>query len=166
MTRGAPGSGKSTFIRENGLARFAVSPDLIRAEQGGLYFDSDGIEQRGFVDEESVWKQVESEVRQKMERKEHVIIDATFQQAKDFKMPAKLISQIKPRYQPVILDFTSVPKSIVKERNLERIGWARVPDKVIDNAYQRFREKPTGTKLLNIPFDEFGGSRVAQDLGG
>lgn len=164
MTRGAPGSGKSTFLRESGLAEFTVSPDFIRAELGGLYTDSDGIAQRGFVDEEEVWRQVESEVRQRMENRQHVIIDATFQQARDFKMPAKLIGQIKPKFKPMVLDFTSVPKGVAKQRNAERTGWAKVPDSVIDMAYQRFKANPLGKNLLSIPFSEFSRSEAATDL--
>lgn len=164
MTRGAPGSGKSTFLRENGLAKYTVNPDFIRAELGGLYIDSDGTEQRGFVDESEVWKQVESEVRQRMEDRQHVIIDATFQQARDFRMPAKLIKQMKPKFRPMVLDFTGVTKDVAKERNSQRDGWARVPEKVIDNAYQRFKQNPLGTSLLSVPFDEFLNTQTAVDL--
>lgn len=164
MTRGAPGAGKSTFLRENGLSEYTVNPDLIRAQQAGLYLDEDDVEQRGFVDELEVWRQVELEVRERMEHGEPVIIDATFQQVRDFKMPAKLANQFK--YSPAILDFTKVPLSVAIERNSKRSGWAKVPDGVIQTAYERFRKNSIGKPLLVVDFEEFENSPLYPALKG
>lgn len=156
MTRGAPGSGKSTFIRENGLSHLTINPDLIRVEQAGVYADEDNVEQRGFVDEASVWRQVEIEVRERMESGNPVIIDATFQQLRDFKMPAKLANQFK--YKPAVLDFTGVPINTAIDRNAKRRGWAKVPDTVITTAYERFKKNIIGSGLLVVKFDQFENS--------
>ena len=164
MTRGAPGSGKSTFLRENGLSHLTINPDLIRAEQAGIYLDDDNIEQRGFVDETSVWRQVELEVRERMETGEPVIIDATFQQLRDFKMPAKLANQFK--YKPAILDFTSVPMNTAIDRNAKRSGWAKVPESVISTAYERFRKNVIGKGLLVVKFSQFESSPLYSALKG
>lgn len=158
MTRGAPGSGKSTFLREKGLSKYTINPDMIRAEQAGLYMDEDGIEQRGFVDEASVWRQVELDVRERMEKSEPVIIDATFQQLRDFKMPAKLANQFK--YSPAVLDFTKVSQQTAISRNSKRQGWAKVPEEVISTAYERFRKNAIGKGLLVVDFEDFENSAL------
>ena len=162
MTRGAPGAGKSTFLRENGLAMYTVNPDLIRTQQAELYVDEDNVERRGFVDEAKVWRQVELDVRERMENGQPVIIDATFQQSRDFKMPAKLAGQFK--YTPAILDFTKVPLSVAIERNSKRSGYQKVPENVIHTAYDRFRKNTVGKGLLVVDFKDFENSPLYSAL--
>lgn len=137
LTRGAPGSGKTTFLSQNGLSRYVVSPDSIRGQLGGVELDSKGEPQVGFFSEDDVWREVKLETRERMEDEEPIIIDATFQIPKHLEMPLKLALQYK--YKPVILDFTGVPKDVSIMQNSLRKGWERVPEDVIENSYANFR---------------------------
>ena len=91
LTRGAPGAGKTTFLENMGLTNHVVSPDEIRAKQGGVFLDPQGHEQRGPIDEREVWHEVETTIRRRMEQKYLIVVDATFQSTRDFTMPLKLV---------------------------------------------------------------------------
>ena len=42
LMRGAPGSGKSTWIKENNLEQYTLSPDTIRVMCSSLELQADG----------------------------------------------------------------------------------------------------------------------------
>ncbi len=160
LTCGAPGVGKSTLLRELGLWHLVVSPDMIRAQLGGIYV-VDGVEERGFFEEDEVWREVEIEVAERMKRSEPVIIDATFQLREHFKMPAKLANAHK--YSVAVLDFRWVPKQTAIKQNSMRSGWQLVPEKVIDIAYKRFEKLKLG-KIKTIKSSDFENSEIHRSL--
>jgi predicted kinase len=164
LTRGAPGSGKTTFLSHNGLSRYVISPDSIRAQLGGVEVDSKGEPQIGYFREDDVWREVKLETRERMEDEEPVIIDATFQVPKHLEMPLKLANQFK--YKPLILDFTGIPMNVSVTQNALRKGWERVPEEVIENAYANFkRYKISGkSKIEALTPDQFSESELFSDL--
>lgn len=153
LTRGAPGVGKSTTLRELGLAAMVVSPDQIRCEIGGLYQTKRGIQERGHFEESDVWLRVEKEILDRMQKKIPVIVDATFQRIRDFKMPIMLAKRFQ--YSLDIIDFTAIPESIAQERNAERTGWQYVPPSIISKAYTNFRKEKLDKRVNCIRPENF-----------
>lgn len=137
LTRGAPGCGKSTFLAQNGLAQFVISPDLIREEIGIVEYDQKGDPQIGYFNEEDVWREVKHEIRNRMEKDVPIIVDATFQTPRHIEMPLRLAKQFK--YQLLFVDFTNISKDLAKRQNAMRAGWRRVPVEIIDRAYANFQ---------------------------
>ena len=164
MTRGAPGAGKSTFLRAHNLWALTVSPDQIRDDLGGLFEDDAGHIQRGAVAEAEVWRTVERDLHARMVDGRHVIIDATFQKTRDFEMPGRLAQA--HGYRQAVLDFTMVPVEVALERNRLRSGRAKVPEAVIRRAYARFRKNKPSTTLAVIGFEDFPGHAVYGEIGG
>ena len=137
LTRGAPGAGKSTFLAEQGLAPFTVSPDDVRLSFGGLAMDSSGRITISQSQEKAVWARVEEILDYKMVSGQLIVLDATHQRGRDFSMATKLAE--RHRYQVHCLDFTDVPMDLALQRNLLRAEWKIVPERVIETAYERFR---------------------------
>lgn len=162
LTRGAPGAGKTTFLEKHGLEKHVISPDQIRCEIGGVYEAGGGVLERGISNERDVWKQVYYRVREKMRKSERIIIDATFQNLRDFKTPLRLSKSYK--YATHILDFTSVPERTAQERNAQRTGWQYVPPEVISRAYSRFRNGRPPKSVNVISFLEFENSSILEAM--
>lgn len=162
LTRGAPGAGKTTFINKHGLSRYVISPDQIRCEIGGIYETDDGVQERGYFSERDVWKRVYDDVRAKMRKSDSVVLDATFQNLRDFKTPLQLAKSYK--YVVYILDFTSVPEEIAQERNAKRTGWQHVPCDVISRAYSKFKTERLPKSADVIPFYDFEYLGIVADM--
>ncbi|WP_081606928.1 RNA ligase [Asticcacaulis benevestitus] len=148
IMRGAQGAGKSTFIAEAGLEPYALSPDALRVQMGGVIMLPDGRISINPNNDRKVWEEVERLLEQKMSRGEFILFDATFQSQRDFKMPMALAS--KYAYRVTCLDFSGVSPETAKARNLMRPQWKQVPESVIDRAYERFASSPLpkGLKVL------------------
>lgn len=148
LTRGAQGAGKSTFIARQGLEPYVLSPDAIRIQMGGVTMGADGRIGINPNNDRKVWEEVERLLEQKMARGEFIVFDATFQSARDFKMPTALAARYG--YRVACLDFTGVPVEVAKARNLQRPAWKQVPEAAIDRAYERFATSPwpKGLKIL------------------
>jgi len=162
LTRGAPGAGKTTYLRAHGLHRYVVSPDQIRCEIGGVYETDKGVQERGYFNEQDVWKRVYGDIRERMQLKEPVVVDATFQNLRDFKTPFSLAKL--HNYEVHIIDFTSVPEMVAQERNAQRSGWQHVPPNVISNAYIKFHSERLPKSASSTPFTDFEGSCIYQAL--
>jgi len=159
LTRGAPGAGKTTFLENMGLTSYVVSPDEIRAKQGGVFLDTQGHEQRGPIDEREVWLEVETTIRKLMEQKSLIVVDATFQSTRDFKMPLKLANLFK--YTVVCIDFSDVSLVELHHRNSKRTGWRLVPPEVIDTAYERIRVNKIPESVTVMKPDQYARSKFA-----
>jgi len=136
LTRGAPAAGKSTFLDAQGLTPFAVVPDEIRLQFGGVAMSPDGRVGISQAHEKAVWARVEDVLDFKMAQGQLVVLDATHQRTRDFTLATKLAE--RHRYQVHCLDFTGVPKELALQRNRDRPAWKYVPERVIETAYERF----------------------------
>lgn len=153
LMRGAPGSGKSTFIRQHGLSALTISPDDFRLRLGGISMTPDGDLQVNHANEKRVWNEVEEVLDFKMAQGQTVVFDATFQRTRDFSLAIKLAD--RHRYQLHCVDFTGVPKKTALAQNQMREPWKVVPDQVIETAYARFVEHRVPEKINVWSFDEF-----------
>ncbi len=146
--RGAQGAGKSTFLSQQGLDGFVLSPDALRLQMGGVVMMPDGRFTISSFHDKKVWEEMERLMAQKMARGEFIIADATNQNARDFKDPLKLAQ--RHGYTVWCVDFTGVPAGVAKARNALRPAYKRVPEEVIDRAYERFAASrvPDGITVL------------------
>ena len=136
LTRGAPGAGKSTFLAAQGLGPFTLTPDEFRLRRGGVVMSEAGDLAISHAHEKLVWRDVAQSLDFKMGQGQLVVVDATFQQGRDFTMPLNLAG--KHRYQVSCIDFTGVPQALALERNRAREPWKVVQDEVVVRAYERF----------------------------
>jgi len=162
ITRGAPGAGKTTFLKKLGLYSFVVSSDQIRCEIGGIKILPNGAQQRGIVDESKVWSRVEEEIITRMHNDNTVIIDATFQKKLDFKMPLRTAKLYQ--YEVKVIDFTMISEKKAISQNANRQGWQLVPPKVISEAYKNYRKEKLDHKIKNIPYFIFEDTALCKHL--
>ena len=136
LLRGAPGAGKSTWIKENQLEPFTLSGDSIRQMVCGIAYDTKGNPIISQKYDNLVWSILLERLEERMDRGEFVIVDATHYRAALLQQYKKLIN--KYRYRPYIIDFTTVPEDVAIERNLNRELFKRVPVEVIKKMYRVF----------------------------
>ena len=163
VLRGAPGAGKSTWIEENGLKGYSLSPDEIRTMIGteGL---PDGERRiiRTPDSEKLCWQIVMRLLEQRMKRGELSIVDATASKTKDLNKYKKLAEDY--RYRVTVIDFTDVPKEECKRRNASRIPLKRVPDEAIDLMYERFEAEKVPSGIDVIKSGDFWNQAEEVDL--
>ena len=137
MFRGAPGCGKSTFIKEHGLEPYSLSADNIRLMCQAPVQKADGSYSISQANNNYVWKLLFEILEQKMKKGEFVVIDATNSSSKDMENYKHLVELYK--YKALIVDMTDIPINVCKERNANRLPeYKRVPDFVIDRMYENF----------------------------
>lgn len=136
LLRGAPGAGKSTWIKENQLEPFTLSGDNIRQMICGVAYDTKGNPIISQKYDNLVWNILLERLEERMDRGEFVIVDATHYRAALLQQYKKLIN--KYRYRPYVIDFTTVPEEVAIERNLKRELYKRVPVAVIQKMYRVF----------------------------
>lgn len=149
LFRGAPGVGKSTFIKKHNLEQYTLSADSIRLQiQSPVLMPngSMGISQKNDKD---VWKILFNLLEKRMSKGEFTVVDATNSKTSEISRYKEFAD--KYRYRMYIVDMTDIPIDVVKERNANRLPeYKRVPDKAIDKMYARFatQKVPSGVKVI------------------
>lgn len=149
LFRGAPGSGKSTFIERHGLKRYTLSADEIRLQCQGPQLSINGEVEISQKNDNVVWKILFDVLEIRMQNGEFTVIDATNSKTAEINRYKELAD--KYRYRIYCIDFTSVPINECKRRNAMREPIKRVPDSVIDKIYARFANQkiPSGVKVIS-----------------
>lgn len=149
LFRGAPGCGKSTFIKEHNLEQYALSADDIRTKIQSPILMPDGSMGVSQKNDKTVWKTLFSLLEKRMDKGEFTVIDATNSKTSEMNRYKEFASKYK--YRMYIVNMTDIPIDIVKERNANRLPeYKRVPDEVIDKMYSRFATQkiPSGVKAI------------------
>ena len=148
LFRGAPGVGKSTYIRDHGLDPYVLSADNIRMLCQSPVLDVDGKQCIGMDHEKFVWETLFKILEFRMDRGEFTVIDATNSKTSEMTRYKQLCS--KYRYRIFIIDMTTVPIEECKRRNLTREPLKQVPEASIDKMYARFQTQkvPSGITVL------------------
>ena len=147
--RGAPGCGKSTFIKDHNLQNYTLSPDDIRQQLQGYVLLPDGSFGISQKNEKKVWEILFDCLERRMQNGSFTVIDATSSKATEMNKYKKLADDYK--YRIFCIDMTDVPIEECKRRNSERFPLAkRVPDEAIDKMYARFATQkiPSGIKVI------------------
>ena len=150
LLRGLPGCGKSTWVKENDLEEYSLTPDLIRKLCCVPELNSDGTVSIASKDDSKVWEIFTSIVESRLKNGDFTIIDATNISTKEMNRWKNLAHTYK--YRMYCVDFTDIPLSEVKRRNENREEERRVSEKVINKFYSRLQNKenfvPSGITVL------------------
>ncbi len=150
LMRGAPGSGKSYWIKEHNLEQYTLSPDNLRVLCASTSLTPDGnfkiTQDRD--NEAQTWKVLFELLEYRMSRGEFTVIDATCSKTRDIQQYKELADQY--RYRMFIVDFTDIPLEVCLKQNKQRPEYKQVPEKAIRNIYARFatQQIPSGVKII------------------
>lgn len=143
LMRGLPGSGKSTWLRNNNCEDYVISPDTFRlllsppietTRDGEFTYEiNQNVSRRA-------WELTHECLRSRLSCKVGnavgaTFIDATFMSDRAVRDIKRIVlEETQGRAIVVILDFTFLPIEEVKRRNKMRLGTYRyVPEMVIDH---------------------------------
>lgn len=147
LLRGAPASGKSTWVKENGLEPYTISSDNIRLLFRSPTLNPNGTYEISQIDNGRVWPTIISLVENRMEHGDLIIVDAQHLKTKEMRKYRKLAE--KYRYRIYIIDFTDVPEEECLDRNDKR-HTARVPEDVIHKFYSILPTQEISAKFTVI----------------
>lgn len=136
LMRGAPGSGKSTYIEKNNLKKYTLCADEIRLLIQTPIMQTNGNFAISQNNDNKVWAVLFDILESRMQRGEFTVIDATNSKTKEMTRYRDLAKAY--RYRIYCVDFTDLPIEVCKERNKQRPEYKQVPDEVIDKIYSRF----------------------------
>ena len=153
--RGAPGSGKSTWVKKNNLEKYTICPDDIRVLCGSRELFADGTisTPRNNQTENETWKIVFDLLEYRMSRGEFTIIDATASKTKEMLRYVALAKQY--RYRVYCIDFTKVPLDVCLAQNKQREQDKIVPEAAIRNIYARFDTQAVPSGIVTLQPDEW-----------
>ena len=148
LTRGAPGSGKSTFLRDKGLEPYTLSPDALRILAEPPTLNPSGKETISQDNDKFVWGLLFQLLEERMAKGALTVIDATHSKTNDIQKYRKRASYY--RYRCFVLDFTDTPLDVCKAQNLQRPPLKQVPESVLENMYARFATQavPSWAKVV------------------
>jgi len=151
VTRGAPASGKSTFVNNKLYPRFEiVSSDAIRLEIAGLN-ENGRISQ---VANNRVWGILYSKVMRAIRNKQDVVIDSTAVSKSMIKKYYKIAQ--KNEYTFILLDFSSVSLLQCFQNNRQRENFRFVPEDVIERMYNQIKSQELGNlELYAVDYKNF-----------
>lgn len=129
ILRGAPGSGKSYFVKQNDLEDLTLSTDKIRLMYSSIYTDKDG---RDYITQrfnKRVFELLYKMLEIRMQNGDTTIIDATNTKqssVSEYLRLAKIYS-----YTPICIDFSSIDYGKLLEQNKSRASYKFVLEEVI-----------------------------------
>jgi predicted kinase len=133
IMRGLPGSGKSSWIRENGLEPFTLSTDSLRLLYSAPVLNLSGqsvISQRV---NKLVFAALDKLLAIRMKNGDLTVVDACHVREEDFLRYRDLIREY--RYRALVADFSDVPLEECKRRNRLRDEMRLVPEADIDRMH-------------------------------
>lgn len=137
VTRGIPGSGKSTWIEEHDLEQYTLSADNIRLLYASPEQTIDGRCAISAKCDKHVWAFLRERLEARMKNGEFTVVDATHTKESYLKDYKKLCKEYN--YRLVVVDFSSVDLDTIKLRNYRREAYKRVPEEVIDRMYNQIK---------------------------
>lgn len=153
LFRGAPGCGKSTFIRDHGLEDYTLSADKLRLMHKSLEHFPDGRVCISQSSDTKVWSTLFNLLEHRMAGGDFTVIDATNSKASEINRYKELAQ--KYRYRIFYIDMTDVPIEECKRRNKLRPEYKQVPEEVIDTMYSRFATQSISGGVTKLTPQEF-----------
>lgn len=154
LTHGAPGAGKSSFIKKLGLEYLTISPDKLRllySEPEYKNVDNHICMQISQKYNKQVWNLVFQLLKTRLQHSSDTILDAcNFTQ--DYIARYKKLADLYG-FQILVLDFSSIPLEVLISQNKQRLQYNRglqyVPEQVIRNIYQKMEPVPKGIYTID-----------------
>lgn len=139
LMRGAPASGKSTWIKENNLERFTLSADNIRIMVQSPTMNEDGKYEITQKNDSKVWKVLFEMLEDRMKKGEFVVIDATHNNDKLMKRYKELAETY--RYIVFYKEMEATLEECL-ERNKTRDEYKFVPKEVVERCHRNIKLQP------------------------
>ena len=159
LLRGLPGSGKSTFIKQNNLTNFTLELDEISSNyfvpmtDPSVLFDEKKM--KNF--KKFVYNQYENYllycIEKRMQNNEIIILDGVHIKTGKIERYLELINKYK--YNFYCIDFTDIPIEKCKLQNKMRIQSKWIAEEKIDLMYKQLQEQVLPTNLNVITRNEF-----------
>lgn len=137
ILRGAPGCGKTTWVKDNRLIPYSLAFDNIRMLFKSPIQTIYGRESSDRKKDALVFDTMLMIMEERMKSGELTVIDAVNSKEADLNEYYELA--LKYRYKMYIVDFTTIPVVETKNRNLSRMARKRVPDHIVDKVYAEFK---------------------------
>lgn len=147
LLRGAPASGKSTWVKENELDSYTISTDTLRLMYQSPITNTDGTCAISQNNDKLVWDMVMQLMEKRMSNGEFLIIDATHYKSILLNRYIDLIKEY--RYKAYVVDFSKISEEELLERNAKR-GFRRVPDDVISKMVVALADDSEVKNMFNI----------------
>jgi predicted kinase len=163
LLRGAPGCGKSTFVKETGLGPYTVSSDSVRLLFGSPELGPDGGYAIPHSSEVAVWGCVRSAVEARMKKGDLTVVDATHYKLSSLSDYKKLAETFG--YSSYLVNFSHVPVETCIGRDGGREVFRRVGEARIREMHARILEDDDKIPswLTSIRPEDFAGV-VAADF--
>lgn len=162
LLRGAPASGKSTFIKDNNLEPYVISSDNLRLMVAGLSMDLDGNMKTSQDLDRKVWGFLGEILDERMRYGATTVIDATHNSTKSFRKYKPLAE--KYGYKVYCITFTA-PIPELMRRNAARPAYKIVPPDCIYAMAHKVESQPTPDWVKDITtLDEFYANEAPSDL--
>lgn len=147
LLRGAMGSGKTTFIKQNDLTHYTLSADKIREMYSTPYLqdNSDFIVTQKY--DREVWKILYSIMEERMKRGEFIVVDATHSSDKMFKAYRNIADRYK--YQMFCKQINTPLEECIK-RNSLRQDYEIVPEESIKRCKEMIELNPLPSFVKEI----------------
>ena len=139
LMRGAPASGKSTWIKGHGLEPYTLEADKIRTLVANPELNLNGDFEITQSNDNYVWKLLFEILEKRMQNGEFTVIDATHSNSNMIKKYKKLIE--KYQYRCYYKEF-KLPLEELLERNASRPEYKRVPEDAIKRIYNLINNTP------------------------
>lgn len=152
VLRGAPGSGKSTWIKQNNFEDYTLCPDTLRLLYSAPVETPEGFRIAREKDlDDKVWKTLFDMLDTRMSRGGLTVIDAMCRNIKDIRNYARYCK--KYNYTLILVDFSTVSLDTCLRRNSNRKDIRRVPENDLRKAYSQL--KAQNISNLNLPVNYY-----------
>jgi len=148
VTRGIPGSGKSTWVKNHNLEAWTISPDSLRLLFRSPAFNENGKFSIDSANDRRVWELLYELLEERMERGEFIVIDATHKTNGDFAKYQNLAS--KYQYQIACVDFSGVELETCLIQNAKREQYKQVPEIIVTSNYDKIVKNNLPKNILAI----------------
>lgn len=157
VLRGAPGCGKSTWIKQNHFEDKTISSDEVRLVVSGKRFDeklNHFVIPQDYFTQKVTWEVIFHILKRKMQNnQEFIFLDATCSHLKDLRGYVDFVKDFD--YKVVVIDFSDIPLNICQQQNSEREDYRRVPEYAIKNCYDRIKSQVVPENVQVVSFKDF-----------